>query len=277
MIICQICNENEGDIWCHSDGGIGTPICYGLNLHVCELCDKTRKDEVETVQRRKMKENRKAATESLKKKIWSNEPDTSGMKHYAFQYWFQKLEWNDLKQYEEWLGFELSPHFKHWIENLECCECGKHIHKPTDEESEQMAKGLPELGPRPEAFLEEEKENRLWFKENGEWAKEGAKEWRKRYENYHKEELNEWEDKYQLWRKRFKILQTAKKHLIKSPQFPEDLRTTPFDQLRGIPEYDEYSKLYRKHRESEIQYHFCSEKCIKKALSEDKDLVWTHY
>ena len=294
---CEICNENEGAVWCHSDGGIGTPIRYGLNLHVCPNCAKTREDELESMRKERLDKNHELARNSLKKKIWSKKIDTTGMKHYAFQYWFQKLNWKDLKEYEEWLGFELSPQFKEWIEKLKCHKCGKHIRKPTDEEAEEMSKDLPKLGEQPSAFTKEEKNNRLWYDENGVQTKEGAKEWRRRYDEYLKDEIQEYDDKMRLWDKRFTILHVANKHLIKKspslpdpPVIPESLKniseSVTEDQLKEIPEYEEYKKKYEEYQEkheewlekyeeykkSEVNYHFCSEKCIEAAISEDVDL-----
>ena len=44
---CDLCKENEGNIWIHSDGGIGSPLRYGNNAHICDDCNKNRKEEVD--------------------------------------------------------------------------------------------------------------------------------------------------------------------------------------------------------------------------------------
>jgi hypothetical protein len=231
--LCDLCNEKEGTIWCHSDGGIGSPIRYGLNLHFCQDCNKNKTSEIEALRLKKLAENRVSCTENLKNQIY-NQNMRSGMVHYTQMYWF-KHESNTISEFEDYLGFKLPDWFCQWIQNLTCDQCRKKIQKKTEREQEKI---FQRLNPKQLSFSE---------------IKDNPIECRKI-----KEALQG--------------IFVARKFLKSRPELPEQLKSIPINQLNNHPDYAEYQKLYDEYTDSKVLKHFCSRKCLDKALKKDKDL-----
>lgn len=254
---CDLCGGPNGDIWCKSSGGRGTPLCYGHSAMICELCYKTREADVEELRRVKMAESLKHSQESLNRQI--NERDmSSGMVYHAFQYWFSR-GFESLEKYEEYLGFKLADWFKGWITNLKCYWCAKHIRLQTEDELKTIfeIRGLPEPYERPEVLTKEEKE-----------AMDGATEaemsalWDEKYEAA-KPKIEKYEADARKWRAAFTILYHTHYYTKPFPEFPPNLGDVSISKLHDYPEYMAYKKLYDEYKASEIRCQFCSEDCQK--------------
>jgi hypothetical protein len=259
MTLCDLCDENEGNIWCRTWSGYrGTPLFHMCAPSICSDCSRNRKDEVDELIKSELEKSRLSMMDGLKKMLHYDEINTSGMREFCFEYWFKEHEWNDLKQYEEYLGFELSDKFKKEIINLTCCECNKHIRKLTEEEIESIIKTLPPLGERPDAFTEEERENPIWF-ENKQLTAEGMKEFGRRYDEYHKAESDAYDNVLRIWGDAFTILYKAIKYAEERPS--------------STLNKEEYDEAFVKYQKSKIQYYFCSKDCMEK----DDKLMWVYF
>lgn len=263
MTSCDLCNKNEGNIWCRTWSGYrGTPLFHMCAPIICSDCYENRKDEVDELIKSELEESRLSTINGLKKMLHYDEVDLSGMRDFCFEYWFKELEWNDLKQYEQYLGFELSDKFKEEINNLTCCECNKHIRKLTEEEIENIISTLPPLGKRPEIFTEEERNNPIWIKDK-QLTAEGMEESKRRYNEYHKDESDAYDAVYHVWRDAFTILYKAIKYAEERPS--------------STLNKEQYDEAFNKYNESKTQHYFCSKSCIEKAMEKDDKLIWCHF
>ncbi len=116
---CEVCgNENYYSSATKSvtDGGLMDRYAEVMCCYHCYFSSNTAKIETFT---RKLNEAKAKISASYEAAIINGDEQT---KHRIFHHWLQN-EFDDIKAFETYLGFQLQPKFREWLIEPYSCQC----------------------------------------------------------------------------------------------------------------------------------------------------------